>query len=333
MSDVVHVNRVQGLTLGFGGVLGLRASRVQVRPSLGVRHVGPPGHRRAHRRGGARRYAGHARRPPPDPRLQRPAGDRAGRSTRCWPRKAARTTATTCCSQGVDRRAPAAAERPHDARAVGGRRGEPVGRRPGDAGHRELPAQSRAGLGDHGAWRASSWSGRAAGIARAAAIPGPAQPRGRRGPGRLRSARLSRAAGSRPLGGPRARLAGLPRRRDRWPAAAPELRARRPGDARRASRSGPTAAGEMALGQVEWRFEVPVPAIPLGSFASTGRSMTVAPFVAAGVRRPAAPGPALGRDRTASGRWPASRSNGSCGSSGSRPGSASATAGSGSRWT
>ena len=34
VSDVVHVNRVQGLTLGFGGVLGLRASRIHVRPSL-----------------------------------------------------------------------------------------------------------------------------------------------------------------------------------------------------------------------------------------------------------------------------------------------------------
>jgi hypothetical protein len=40
---------------------------------------------------------------------------------------------------------------------------------------------------------------------------------------------------------------------------------------------------EVALGQLEWRFPVPVPAIPLGSFASTGRRMTVAPFVAAGV--------------------------------------------------
>ena len=40
---------------------------------------------------------------------------------------------------------------------------------------------------------------------------------------------------------------------------------------------------EVALGQVEWRFEVPVPAIRLGSFASTGRTMTVAPFLAAGI--------------------------------------------------
>jgi hypothetical protein len=39
---------------------------------------------------------------------------------------------------------------------------------------------------------------------------------------------------------------------------------------------------EVALGQLEWRFDVPVPAIPLGSFASTGRRATVAPFLAAG---------------------------------------------------
>jgi hypothetical protein len=35
LSDVVRVNRVQGLTLGFGGVVGLRGSRVQVRPTIG----------------------------------------------------------------------------------------------------------------------------------------------------------------------------------------------------------------------------------------------------------------------------------------------------------
>ena len=36
------------------------------------------------------------------------------------------------------------------------------------------------------------------------------------------------------------------------------------------------------LGHLEWRFDVPFPAIPLGSFASTGRHITVAPFLAAG---------------------------------------------------
>ncbi len=36
------------------------------------------------------------------------------------------------------------------------------------------------------------------------------------------------------------------------------------------------------LGHAEWRFRLPFPAIPLGSLASTGRSLTLAPFVAAG---------------------------------------------------
>jgi hypothetical protein len=38
----------------------------------------------------------------------------------------------------------------------------------------------------------------------------------------------------------------------------------------------------IALAQLEWRLGVPLPAISLGSFASTGRTLTVAPFVAAG---------------------------------------------------
>jgi hypothetical protein len=38
----------------------------------------------------------------------------------------------------------------------------------------------------------------------------------------------------------------------------------------------------MVLGHAEWRLEVPVPALPLGSFASTGRHLTLAPFLAAG---------------------------------------------------
>jgi hypothetical protein len=54
---------------------------------------------------------------------------------------------------------------------------------------------------------------------------------------------------------------------------------------------------EAALAQVEWRFEVPVPAVPLGSFASTGHRMTVAPFLAAGYAGRALP--ALPWSRTA----------------------------------
>ncbi len=38
----------------------------------------------------------------------------------------------------------------------------------------------------------------------------------------------------------------------------------------------------VALGHAEWRFDVPIPALRLGSFASTGRRITLAPFVSAG---------------------------------------------------
>jgi len=36
------------------------------------------------------------------------------------------------------------------------------------------------------------------------------------------------------------------------------------------------------LAELEWRVDVPAPAFPLGSFASTGHRMVLAPFVAAG---------------------------------------------------
>jgi hypothetical protein len=39
----------------------------------------------------------------------------------------------------------------------------------------------------------------------------------------------------------------------------------------------------IALAHVEWRHDLPVPALALGSFATTGRSITVAPFLAAGI--------------------------------------------------
>jgi hypothetical protein len=38
----------------------------------------------------------------------------------------------------------------------------------------------------------------------------------------------------------------------------------------------------MALAHAEWRLEVPVPSIRMGSFAGTGRNLTLAPFLAAG---------------------------------------------------
>jgi hypothetical protein len=46
----------------------------------------------------------------------------------------------------------------------------------------------------------------------------------------------------------------------------------------------------VALGHLEWRLEVPAPALKLGSFASTGRRMTLAPFVSAGYAARPLPG-------------------------------------------
>ena len=46
----------------------------------------------------------------------------------------------------------------------------------------------------------------------------------------------------------------------------------------------------VALGHLEWRFDMPVPAIRLGSFASTGRQVTLAPFLSAGYAAEPLPG-------------------------------------------
>jgi hypothetical protein len=46
----------------------------------------------------------------------------------------------------------------------------------------------------------------------------------------------------------------------------------------------------VALGHLEWRFNVPVPTVGLGSFATTGRSLVLAPFVAAGYADQPIPG-------------------------------------------
>ena len=51
----------------------------------------------------------------------------------------------------------------------------------------------------------------------------------------------------------------------------------------------------VALAHLEWRVEVPVPALKLGSFASTGRHMTLAPFVSAGYAAQPVPGLPWGR--------------------------------------
>ncbi|MGZ8391819.1 MAG: hypothetical protein ACXWWK_03150 [Gemmatimonadales bacterium] len=51
----------------------------------------------------------------------------------------------------------------------------------------------------------------------------------------------------------------------------------------------------VALAHLEWRVELPVPALKLGSFASTGRHITLAPFVSAGYAAQPLPGLPWGR--------------------------------------
>jgi hypothetical protein len=46
----------------------------------------------------------------------------------------------------------------------------------------------------------------------------------------------------------------------------------------------------VALAHLEWRFDVPAPAVRLGSFASTGRRITLAPFLSAGYTGEPLPG-------------------------------------------
>jgi hypothetical protein len=46
----------------------------------------------------------------------------------------------------------------------------------------------------------------------------------------------------------------------------------------------------LAVGHAEWRFNLPAPAVPLGTFASTGKTFVLAPFVGAGWSERAVPG-------------------------------------------
>ena len=77
VSDVVHVNRVQGLTLGFGAVVGLKERRVEVRPSIAY---GTSDHRVTgglEVAGGPRRHPRDPLRRASDPGPERSAGDLA----------------------------------------------------------------------------------------------------------------------------------------------------------------------------------------------------------------------------------------------------------------
>jgi hypothetical protein len=279
ISDLVHVDRVQGLALGFGGVLGLREQRVAVRPSIGY---GTSDHRVTGglqidaglgatrlRLTGSRRVQDLSDLPVISPALNTLTSQEGGRDhgdyvllTGAWAgvrhRLSGRTSADLSLgveeSRSVATRATPAngTYRPNPALGSGMReiaRLELERASAGIAVRQDLQARAsvEAGTGPQGYGRAT-----------------------------LEGRWLTTLAGHQLVS--RAYLGagtdGLPAYRSFVLGGRGTL----PGEPFRAY-----GGRDMALAHVEWRFEAPVPALPLGSFASTGRQITVAPFVAAGV--------------------------------------------------
>jgi len=279
VSDLARVNRVQGLALGFGGVVGLRGSRVQVRPSLGY---GTSDHRIT---GGLAIGAG---------------------------------LGATQVTLSATRQIRDLSDLPVIAPVVNSLLAQEGGTDHGDyvllhaatvALRQRLSGRTALGLS------AGVEESRSVGV-RATPATGSYRPNPALGSGTYRVARveLERASGGiavrRDLQG-RLSVEGGEGPRDyaratlegRWltTLAGHQLVSRLylgagtdglPPHRSFAIGGRGTLVGEpfrafggreVALGQVEWRFEVPVPAISLGSFASTGRTMTVAPFLAAGM--------------------------------------------------
>jgi hypothetical protein len=278
LSDIAHVNRVQGLALGFGGVLGMRGSRVQVRPRIGY---GTSDRRIT---GGLTVLAG---------------------------------SGGTQVSLGAERGVRDLSDLPVISPALNSLLAQEAG---DDYGDYVLLNGVTAGLRHRLSGRTSLALELAVEESRSVGVESsPANGRYRANPllgaGTFRIARvtLERASGGIAVrhdlqgrlaleGGDgegeylRAVLEG------RWlrPAGPGQLLARTylgagtehlPGYRSFVLGGRGTLLGEpfrayggrtAALAHVEWRFEAPFPAIALGSFASTGRRLTLAPFVSAG---------------------------------------------------
>lgn len=286
VSDVVHVNRVQGLTLGFGAVLGLRESRIQVRPSLAY---GTSDHRVtgalavAAGVGATQVTLDAARRirdlsdlpviaPAVNSLLAQEGGKDYGdyvllQSVTAGLRQRLSGRSTLALSAGVE-----------ESQSVG------VRATPATGSYRPNPA-----LGS-GTWRVARLELERAsgGIAVRRDFQGRLSLEGGEGPGDYVRATLESRWLSTLAGHDLVSRAYLGAGTDEMPLHRSFVMGGRGtlvGEPFRAY-----GGREMALGRVEWRFEVPVPAIPLGSFASTGRSMTVAPFLAGGLTGRPLPG-------------------------------------------
>jgi len=286
VSDVVHVNRVQGLTLGFGGVLGLRASRIHVRPSLAY---GTSDHRVTGALtvaagigatqvtlGAARRIRDLSDLPVIAPAVNSLLAQEGGKDYGDYVlvqgvtggiRQRLSGRSTLALSAGVE-----------ESQSVR------VRATPATGSYRPNPA-----LGS-GTWHVARLELERAsgGIAVRRDFQGRLSLEGGEGPGDYARATLESRWLTTLAGHDLVSRAYLGAGTDNLPPHRSFViggRGTLVGEPFRAY-----GGREVGLAQVEWRFEVPVPAIPLGSFASTGRSMTVAPFLAAGVTGRPLPG-------------------------------------------
>lgn len=278
VSDIVHVNRVQGLALGFGASLGLAGSRVHLRPRIGI------GTADGRVTGGLALVVGAGA------TQLTLSGSRRIRDFSDWPVIAPVFNSLSAQEFGKDYgdyvlldAATAGIRHPLSARTTveleGGAeesRSVDVAARPATGTYRPNPA---LGAGTYGVARLRlERSG--GGVAVQRDLHGALLLEGGTGPTDYLRAALqaewqaplgTTALAGRVLAG--AGTTGLPAYRSFVLGGRGTL----VGEPFRAY-----SGREAVLAHLEWRVDVPVPALPLGSFASTGRTATLAPFVAAG---------------------------------------------------
>jgi hypothetical protein len=278
LSDIAHVNRVQGLALGFGGALGLGGGRLQLRPTVGY---GTSDHRLVGSLAGTWNLGAT--------RLEL-AGSRSIADFSDFPVIAPLLNSLTAQEAGDDHGDYVLVHSVNLAvsRRVGGRTGirASVGL---EKSHSVLTRTSPAkgsyrsnpplGGGSHRTVRLDLERA-SGGIGLRRDLQGQLSLEFGQGVGEyLRASARGTWTGRLGLGELRARLYGGAGT-ERLPAYRSFVlggRGTLVGEPFRAY-----GGREMALAQVEWRLDVPAPAISLGSYASTGRRITLAPFLAAG---------------------------------------------------
>ena len=279
LSDFLRVNRVQGLALGGAAVVGLRKDRLDLRPFIGIgtadgRVTG--GARLAFASGATRLFASASRQvrdfsdlPVTAPAVNSLTSQEFGDDYGDW-------LLLDEASAGVERRLGSR----HGVELAGGverSRSLEVTASPANGEYRPNPA---FGAEAYAVARLSVTRASGGSVAARSDLHGALRLEGGTGPsdylrGAL-EARWTRAIGPTALVGRLHGLAGT--------SGMPAYRAMAVG-------GRGTLVGEPfrafggrrgLLAHAEWRFEVPVPAIPLGSFASTGATATLAPFAAVG---------------------------------------------------